>query len=534
MLHAHCAPGAPRPRRLSLPAGLAATLLVATSFACGAGPKSDAAGDLTQCPQEACRVATARDPLGNCTYAARPDGSACEDNNPCTLYTTCTSGVCGGGTLSPENTPCDDKNACTKGEACHDGVCDGGARVLCPAATACRPATTCDPATGCADTTLAACVEGLADLPLTGCVDDGYVARVNFGGVGYAMLVDSGSSTTALAAVTCTNCSVAPKYPMAGRKTFGSIASQYSDGSGWNAATVYDVASAAPEATDGNWLMAFGAITAQQNNFFRASTCSGATAASAYQGILGLAPQSGASAGTTAFLDAAVTANALVYDAFAIGLCDRGGRIWLGGYDPASVAAPPVFTPMLSPSKAGNYYGIAIDDLALGADSLGQSSFALGAALVDSGTSGLYLPLQAYAALAAGLLGNPNFTALFGRNTLFARSASACAAPSQNLSPQQIDAALPPLRLTLPRVGSGETVTLSLSASQSYLTAAQQNTSAGTRYAYCTGAYPTARTTVLGAAALRGLVVVFDRSAGQVGFAAQVGCSATLPLLPPG
>jgi len=66
--------------------------------------------------------------LGNveCSYSAGPNGTPCDDGDVCTTGTTCSSGVCGGGTKIPGccNTAaeCDDGNICTD-DACTGNQC---------------------------------------------------------------------------------------------------------------------------------------------------------------------------------------------------------------------------------------------------------------------------------------------------------------------------------------------------------------------------------------------------------------------------
>jgi len=142
--------------------------------ACTAGectpgtPMVCAAGD-------ACHEAGVCDPAtGQCTNAAKPDGTVCGDGNACTEGDTCQAGtctagapvVCGGadacheaGTCDPatgacsvvakpDGTRCEDGNACTQFDACQAGTCTGGAPVVCTAGDACHEPGTCDPATG--------------------------------------------------------------------------------------------------------------------------------------------------------------------------------------------------------------------------------------------------------------------------------------------------------------------------------------------------------------------------------------------------
>ena len=59
--------------------------------------------DLSPCvATDACHLAGARDPLtGVCTNPLAPNGTACNDNNVCTLTDSCQTGVCTGGGESP-------------------------------------------------------------------------------------------------------------------------------------------------------------------------------------------------------------------------------------------------------------------------------------------------------------------------------------------------------------------------------------------------------------------------------------------------
>jgi hypothetical protein len=108
---------------------------------------------------------------GRCVAVDRPDGAACADEDDCTLDTTCTGGVCGGGTRltcddgnpctidlcsaagACKNTPddgasCDDGDACTVGDVCAAGVCQPGAPADCDDDNVCTD-DACDPVRGC-------------------------------------------------------------------------------------------------------------------------------------------------------------------------------------------------------------------------------------------------------------------------------------------------------------------------------------------------------------------------------------------------
>lgn len=83
---------------------------------------------------------------GACEVIALPDGSPCEDQNPCTLYDGCQQGQCVG-TPSTDDVPCDlDGNPCTR-DKCFGGQCRQGLAVQCPDLSDCIEGT-CDQLTG--------------------------------------------------------------------------------------------------------------------------------------------------------------------------------------------------------------------------------------------------------------------------------------------------------------------------------------------------------------------------------------------------
>ena len=126
---------------------------------------------------------------GACSNPAKPNGTACNDGNACTLSDSCQSGVCSGsnpvicaasdachlaGTCAPatgactnpaapDGTACNDGSACTQSDQCQAGACIGGNPVICAASDACHLAGTCAPATG-------ACTNPVAPNG-TGCSD---------------------------------------------------------------------------------------------------------------------------------------------------------------------------------------------------------------------------------------------------------------------------------------------------------------------------------------------------------------------------
>jgi hypothetical protein len=61
---------------------------------------------------------------GLCKRSPSADGTACNTGNACVQNSTCQSAQCAG-TISPDGAPCDDGNPCTSADACSSGVCSG-------------------------------------------------------------------------------------------------------------------------------------------------------------------------------------------------------------------------------------------------------------------------------------------------------------------------------------------------------------------------------------------------------------------------
>jgi sugar lactone lactonase YvrE len=122
-----------------------------------------------------CHAAGTCDPsTGACSNPAQPDGTACNDGNACTQTDTCQAGVCTGSNpvtctasdqchaagacdpatgacsnpAQPNGTPCNDGNPCTQTDTCQNGACTGSNPVVCTAVDACHVAGACDPSTG--------------------------------------------------------------------------------------------------------------------------------------------------------------------------------------------------------------------------------------------------------------------------------------------------------------------------------------------------------------------------------------------------
>ncbi|RYZ10213.1 MAG: hypothetical protein EOO73_01155 [Myxococcales bacterium] len=122
-----------------------------------------------------CHLAGTCEPsTGQCSNPEKPNKSACNDGNACTLTDSCQAGSCLGsaptvcaatdqchdagacntatGVCSKPNksngVKCNDGNACSSGDACQNGVCSPTSQVTCTALSSCHSVGTCNASTG--------------------------------------------------------------------------------------------------------------------------------------------------------------------------------------------------------------------------------------------------------------------------------------------------------------------------------------------------------------------------------------------------
>jgi hypothetical protein len=141
---------------------------VCTAGFCGGAPRD--CSDFT----DACHVGICNGDTGSCQSDLVENGTACNDQNGCTVGESCTNGECGGGTPKdcsfattdcavglcnartgqcvgdpvPNTTPCDDGDPCTVGDHCNNGVCAAGTPKDCSSADGTCSVGVCDPESG--------------------------------------------------------------------------------------------------------------------------------------------------------------------------------------------------------------------------------------------------------------------------------------------------------------------------------------------------------------------------------------------------
>ena len=348
---------------------------------------------------------------------------------------------------------------------------------------------------------------------LTGCTLIDYSVSTTVGSTSAMnLIVDSGSSTLAVASTSCSNCtSITPVYKSGPNTQFTceSGGATYGDGSGWSATLFNDVVQIGtiPQAT-----MSLAAMTSQSGGFFSSNDCSlGTSGTNSNQGIMGLAGPDIAISGTTGYIDA-LNAQQSFPDIFAVQLCMTGGNIWFGNYDSTYTASAPGYTPIL---QTGSFYYVNLTDMLVTATSVGVtgSSFSDGV-IVDTGTTLGIFPQVIYDSMTSKIAANATFTAQFGSSSWFDNGECM----SSTLTEAQLDADLPQLTLQLQQVGGG-TLNVALPATRSYL---DMHEMGGVKY-YCPGIAPDGGSgpDIIGGALLRSQIAIFDRNSAQIGFAPQ-------------
>ncbi len=387
----------------------------------------------------------------------------------------------------------------------------------------------CDPNTGCAVATLTGpCSPGLAPIALDGCTSGDYTAEVTLGtGQVFSMIIDSGSSTIAVASSTCSNCNaITPLYTPSSTatNTHNQASAAYGAASGWTGTIYNDMLHLDGDISD-SLSINFVAIEQQTltstggstTSFFTSSYCSGTATDDTFQGILGLGNSALNASHTSNYLDVLKATNS-VSDAFSAQFCDAGGNLWFGGYNPLALTAAPNYTPM---DTASGYYKVDLQDILFGDTSLGLAASAYGAAVVDTGTSVVVVTSTVMQALSSLVNSSTAFRSYFGSNFL---QGGICEAPADRPAKAQLDAALPAMTWVFKRA-DGSTFNVVMPATESYLTPQLlKNNVLGYCSGFIDGGGKTSTDTIIGNSAMHSQILIFDRENGQLGFAPQRGC----------
>ncbi len=380
--------------------------------------------------------------------------------------------------------------------------------MFCSQTDTCGYPAVCNSGTGCpAQSAALACTTPPLFSALRGCSASDYYTDVTIGGQTFSMIIDSGSTTLAVAGDDCPRCAVSPEYtPGATAVDENNTAdATYGDKSGWSGDIYQDSVSIGGASV----IPLNFAEMETQSSFFSQSSCTAVATTNTYQGILGLGPLDLAALGTEPYMYQ-LAAKTGYPNVFAVELMTNGGNMWIGGFDPTAVNGTMQYTPMVE----SPYFSVAFSDFAIDGTSLGLSPDDFGPVVVDTGTSLFFLPENIYTQIANVIQANPTFQANFG--TQFFDQGDGIAAAGGATS-AQLDAALPKVTLSFPLTNAknGEQITLTLPPTRSYLvpTPGPDNTTV-----YNCGLYPSTQT-LLGNSFMRALVIVFAAGAQQIGFA---------------
>lgn len=337
-----------------------------------------------------------------------------------------------------------------------------------------------------------------------------YTAQVTVGNQTFAMQIDTGSTTLAVAGTSCSGCTaVTPVYtPSSSAIATGQMGQQqYQDGSGWSGPIYGDMVglgNGSPSVS-----VDLVEIASATGGFFSGQND--------YQGLIGLGPLSNAITGTTGYLPAVMGMGG-VASIFAFQLCDgtgnNAGTMWLGGDgSPGS----PVYTPLLAISANNPYYAMNVDAVSLGSTTVvtnAASTFA--EPVLDTGTALFYVPTSVFDTFQTTLQASSGFTSLFGSNTF-----NQGCVTGASVTDAQVEAMLPPIVLSLPNTTNGQPdVTIQGLALDTYI---YDNGGGQFCLAIQDGGAPNQDPSTFGDAFLQAFDTIIDLQGNRIGFS-PTGC----------
>jgi len=327
----------------------------------------------------------------------------------------------------------------------------------------------------------------------------------------FDVVLDTGSTTLALAGAGCSNCTdVTPLYApgATAMDLHATSSSEYGDGTSWDAEDYSDQVAVTGDTAV---TMKLADITSQ-NGFFRADEPA--------EGILGFGSPQLAIVGTDSYIANRVAAG--LSGIFAVQICPENGTLWFGGADKTHEVSDEQYTAFEPITDDQPFYLINVTAGAIGGTSVNLS----GMAVTDTGTTDILVPTAVANAMVSAITSSDGYKSIFGAEPWPTLECSLSTSSSRN----DIDAALPPLTITLNDL-DGKPFTLSLPATSSYLLQDGSTYCADIAGADIDGAPPI----ILGDAFLRSFITVFDPTDSKIGFAPQQNCTfPTAREAPPG
>ena len=393
----------------------------------------------------------------------------------------------------------------------------------------------------------------LADSNTTGCGSIDFSALVSLDGQGpFRLIVDTGSTTLAVASSSCTTCvSVHPTYTPT-QPSVAAVSSSYGGGTSWAGHSFTAAVSLSGSAS----VPLVIASIESNDQFINSESCQlggGASVANYSQGIMGFGYPSIAVGGTGSWV-ATYIASTSIANEFTVQMCTTGGNLWVGDYDPAFLASPFTYVPV----QRTNYFSVLLTNISVYTQSLSSSGTTssvhalslpqslLGpcvsttqydCARVDSGTTQMILPTTAYSAIVAAVTADPYYKSLFNGQypayDVLGQGVCTSADSSGMPSLATLQLYLPKLAFTFAGPGGVGTVgPITLMGIPGYMTVSYDVN--GLRY-YCPGVEDARSDSVyplLGYAFLTQFTVRHDLAGQRMGFAQTAQCGvAAAPLV---
>jgi hypothetical protein len=356
-----------------------------------------------------------------------------------------------------------------------------------------------------------ASVDGVYAIPLTTPDQSFWGPIVTIGGQPFMMDLDTGSTTIGVAGSTCTQCTgVTPLYTpgMTATDEHKTASTVYADNSGWSGEIYKDavgLGQGAPTVP-----VDVVAMTRQRQFFYQ----------NQYQGIFGLGAPENAEPSTGAYFDIASQAGMTAVMAFE--LCPDGGTMWLGGYDSSKASDAPRYTPLIPVSANQPFYAIDISGMSIGSTVVGTGAATFQQPVVDTGTTYFYLPTNVESAVISAINSSTGFKTLFGANAQVQDDPNGTGVgcvTAAGVTGAMVDASLPPMTITMPAVGGGTDISVTVPALRSYMYDA-----GGGKFCLGIGDGGTQDATTMGDQIMQAFVTIIDIKNQQVGWAPDAGC----------
>ncbi len=281
--------------------------------------------------------------------------------------------------------------------------------------------------------------------PMSGCFQNDFSVEMNVGGQLFQAILDTGSSTTAVAGMTCADCNVTPSYTASPEQCVQGSHSTLNYGSGASVSgPLYaDVIAVAGSTSVSTRFM----VITQQNQFFRPSVCGSGSTGPTSQAILGMAYPNLAAAGTDSWFYNFMAVNPSVEPVFSLYYCglDQGSFIIGSPFEFMTHDSPLMYTPV----DEQRYYSVTLNSIWVAGTDSGYTTGDFGQTIVDSGTSLLLLPPAVYNTVSNMIVDSSGWQDVFGSTNNDFFTSFNCFSASSSFDPSTINSVLPPLKLQL-------------------------------------------------------------------------------------